>query len=310
MMEIYKSVGSELKLLNDIIPGCWVRLDDPNPAEINDLHQKTGIPHDFLTAPLDTDELARTEREDSFTLILLRIPCFRGKEDPVPYNTIPLGIVFDNEIVVTICSVETELVREMTVGSLRNFSTAKRNRFVLRIFLRAATRYLQYLRVINKAVEAAEDRLTEAQRNEEVLQLLKFEKSLTYFMTALRGNDLLMARLQRSQMFQEYPEDEDLLEDAVIEMRQAIAMNEVALGILGHLTEAFSSIISNNLNVVVKFLTGITIILTFPTMIASFYGMNVKLPFEDSQFAFILVSAISVGLILAGLYVFSRKDWL
>jgi magnesium transporter len=299
-----------MKSLDDVIAGCWVNLFDPSPSEINDLVQKFGIPHDFLTAPLDADEIPRTEKEDSFSFVLIRIPFFKGKDDPVPYSTIPLGIVFNDDLLVTVCSVETELLREMTMSTARNVSTAKRHRFILRLFLRVANRYLQYLRVINKAVEQLEDRLVNSQRNEEVLQLLKYEKSLTYFMTALKGNEILMSRLQRSRIFEEYPEDEELLDDVVIEMRQAIEMTEIASGILSQMMDAFASIISNNLNVVMKFLAGITIILTFPTMLASFYGMNVRLPFADSMFAFPLTVGLSLAMVVTALLIFRRKNWL
>lgn len=310
MVQIFKSIGSELKSLDDVIAGCWVNLADPSPSEINDLVQKFGIPHDFLTAPLDSDEIPRTEKEDSFTFILLRIPFYRGKDDPVPYSTVPLGIVFNEDLLVTVCAVEAELLRELTTATARTVSTAKRHRFILRLFLRVANRYLQYLRVINKAVEQLEDRLVNSQRNEEVLQLLKYEKSLTYFMTALKGNDILMSRLQRSHIFEEFPEDEELLEDVVIEVRQAIEMTDIASGILTQMMGAFASIISNNLNVVMKFLAGITIILTFPTMVASFYGMNVPLPFAGSAFAFPLTVGVALALIVATLLVFRRKNWL
>ena len=299
-----------MKSLDDVIAGCWINLFDPSPNEINDLAQKLGIPHDFLTAPLDTDEIPRTEKDDSFTFVLIRIPFFRGKDDPVPYSTIPLGIVFNDDLLVTVCSVETELLREMTMATARNVSTSKRHRFILRLFLRVANRYLQYLRVINKAVEQLEDRLVNSQRNEEVLQLLKYEKSLTYFMTALKGNDILMSRLQRARVFEEYPEDEELLDDVVIEMRQAIEMTEIASGILSQMMDAFASIISNNLNVVMKFLAGITIIMTFPTMLASFYGMNVTLPFAGSVFAFPITVGISLAMVVTALLVFRRKNWL
>jgi len=310
VVQIYKSIGSELKPLDDVIAGCWVNLFDPSPSEINDLVQKFGIPYDFLTAPLDLDEIPRTEKEDSFSFILIRIPYFRGKEEAVPYSTVPLGIILNEDILVTVCAIETELIREMTMPTARSVSTSKRHRFILRLFLRVANRYLQYLRVINKAVEQLEDRLVDSQRNEEVLQLLKYEKSLTYFMTALKGNEILMSRLQRSRMFEEYPEDEELLDDVVIEMRQAIEMTEIASGILSQMMDAFASIISNNLNVVMKFLAGMTIILTFPTMVASFYGMNVTLPFEDSPYAFPLTVLLSAVMAVVSLIVFRRKNWL
>jgi magnesium transporter len=310
VVQIFKSVGSELLHLDEIVSGCWIHLCDPSPAELSRVHEQLGVPEDFLAAPLDMDERARTERDDPFLLIILRIPFYRGKEDPVPYSTIPLGIVLSEKAVVTVCAVETEMMRELTLGTLRNFSTGKRNRFLLRIFLKTASRYLQYIRVMNKAVEHVEDQLQTAQRNEELFELLQFQKSVTYFMAALRANESVMARLQRSQMFQEYPEDEELLEDVLTEMRQAIEMTDITGNILTQMMGAFASIISNNLNVVMKFLAAVTIILTLPTMVASFYGMNVPLPLAEHPLAFAAVAGLALAMILATVFIFRRKSLL
>lgn len=309
VVQIFKSVESELKRLDDLEDGCWVLTTNPTANELADLHQRLGIPEDFLAAPLDMDESARTEKEDGFTLIIIRVPYFRGKDASIPYTTVPLGVIVGDNILITVCAVETEILREMALPGVRNLSTVKRHRFILRLMLKTANRYLLYLRVMNKAIEALEDRLQDSQKNEEVLELTKFEKSLIYFMTGLRTNELLMERLQRSRMFHMYEEDEDLLEDVLTEMRQAIEMTSITSGILGNMMDAFASIISNNLNVVMKFMTAVTIVISLPNLVAQIYGMNVKLPLGESPYGMAVPLGLSVVLVLGAIFIFSRKKW-
>jgi len=180
---------------------------------------------------------------------------------------------------------------------------------VLQILLNTAQRYLHHLNAIDKGIDQLEDRLQRTPRNREVLELLKYQKSLVYFTTALRSNELMMERLQRSQLFKMYPDDEDLLDDVLIEIRQAIEMTSISSDILTQAVDAFGSIISNNLNVVVKLLTAMTIILTVPMLVASIYGMNVDLPFQDMQHAFWIVMGIGLGVVGIAVYIFWKRDW-
>jgi magnesium transporter len=181
---------------------------------------------------------------------------------------------------------------------------------VLRLLLRAATRYLSHLRQITKAVDALEDQLQLSTRNKEVLALLKYQKSLTLFTTALKSHELLMKRLQQSQMFREYEEDEDLLEDVLTETQQAIEVTNISSNILSSMMDAFASIISNNLNSVMKFLASITIIVSLPTLIASFYGMNVKLPMDSHNLAFIVIVFLAIAVMALVGFIFWKLDWL
>ncbi len=312
MITIYKSSESNgLLTITEPTKGCWINVVDPSPAEIARL-ENLGVPRDYITYPLDLDERARTERENSDLLIVLRIPWFQGSAADVPFCTIPLGIVLTEQYFLTICKHENEIIQEFASGRGRGFSTAKRNRFILRLLLSSSTRYMNYLHEINKTVDVLEDQLQASTRNKEVLELLKYQKSLTYFATALKSNELVLQRLYRTQLFRQYPEDEDLLEDAITETQQAIDMTNIASNILSSMMDAFASIISNNLNGVMKFLASVTIILTLPNVIASFFGMNVDLPWgldtHMLSFAFILVLAAAVS--LGALYIFSKKDWL
>jgi len=192
---------------------------------------------------------------------------------------------------------------------VKNLSTTKRNRFVLYLLLGTAHAYLSDLREINKAVDTLEDGLQHAQRNEQLMALLKVQKSLVYFTTALKSNELVLQRLQRSRLFEMYPEDEDLLEDALTETQQAIEMTNISSSILSQMMDAFASIISNNLNVVMKFLASITILLSIPTIVTGLYGMNVSLPGQDAGYAFLMVLGIAFGVSLIIALIFWRKDW-
>lgn len=308
MLSVFKNDDVRLNLQEEPTSGCWINVIDPTPEEIARL-QELGIPQDYILYPLDLDERARTERENGSLLIVLRIPFYQGEMEDVPYITIPLGIILTDRFLVTICRKDNDILREFVSGRIRSLSTAKRNRFVLRLLLTTASKYLSYLREITKQVDALEDQLQLSTRNKEVLGLLKYQKSLTYFTTALKSNELMMERLQRMQLFRTYPEDEDLLEDVLTENQQAIEMTNITGNILSSMMDAFASIISNNLNSIMKFLASITIIMSLPTMIASFYGMNVRLPFEAHPAAFLMVLMVAVGIAALAAFIFWKKDW-
>jgi magnesium transporter len=309
MITIYKKSENGLAVQPEFISGSWINVINPTPEEIARIHA-LGVPQDYITYPLDLDERARTERENGELLIVLRIPYFQGKDADVPYITIPLGIILTDQYIITVCKLENEIITEFTNGRAKDATTSKRLRFVLRILLSTANKYLNYLREITKAVDILEDQLQQSTRNKEVLDLLKYQKSLTYFTTALKSNELMMERLQRSQLLRTYPEDEDLLEDVLTENQQAIEMTNITSNILSSMMDAFASIISNNLNTVMKFLASITIVLSLPTLVASLFGMNVHLPLELHPNAFLYIIMISILISLVVVYIFWRRDWL
>jgi magnesium transporter len=224
---------------------------------------------------------------------------------------VPLGIILAKNYLITVCKVESDILRELSASQIKTLSPAKQERFVLYTFLRTAQKYLSDLREINKTVDVLEDELQLSTRNKELMDLLKYQKSLTYFTTALKSNELMMERLRRNGMFTNYPEDQDLLEDVLTENQQAIEMTSIASNILSSMMDAFASIISNNLNSVMKLLASITIVLSIPIMVASFYGMNVnELPFADLNHAFLIIFGISVVLTLGVFLLFYKRDWL
>jgi magnesium transporter len=230
----------------------------------------------------------------------------------VPYSTVPLGIIMTSRLIVTVCRLQNDILQELASGRVRGLETSKRNRFVLRLLLITASRYLSYLREINKVVDTVEDRLQLSQRNRELLELLKYQKSLVYFTTALKTNELMMERLQRWQFFRMYSEDEDLLEDVITENQQAIEMVNISTNILSSTMDAFASIISNNLNAVMKFLASATIVVNLPTIVYSFFGMNVDLPFQSpplAPYAFMIIFVISISISIIVILAFIRRDW-
>jgi len=309
MITIYKSVEGGLETMQEVVNGCWINVIDPTTDEIESL-MELGIPQDFITYPLDMDERSRSEREDDGKLlIILRIPFFQGVKMDVPYTTIPMGIVMTDKFLVTVCRWQNDVISEIASGRMRGISTGKRNRFILRVLLHTASKYLAYLREINRIVEALEDQLQLSLQNKEVMELLKYQKSLVYFTTALKSNELMMERLQRSQLFRMYPDDEDLLEDVITENQQAIEMVNISSNILSGMMDAFASIISNNLNVVMKFLASVTIVLNLPALVTGFFGMNVTIPGGDASYAYLVIIAVCVLVSVIVAVIFARRDW-
>ena len=307
MLTVYKTTEQGLEQLDSVANGSWVKVVDPTAEEIQKLAD-WGVDADYINYSLDLDEMPRIERDDEYTFILVRIP-HRQPDNDIPYTTIPLGILIKGNMVVTICRYEKDMFKVLSEGKYRLLKTGKRYRFALYIFLETATRYLTHLREINRITEALEDQLQKSTRNREVLELLKYQKSLTYFATALRSNEVMMERVQRMQIFNYYEDDQELLEDVLTENQQAIQMTSITTEILSGMMDAFASIISNNLNAVMKVLAALTIILNLPAIVASFYGMNVRLPGENHPLAFLTVIGISIALTALATFIFYKRDW-
>ena len=307
MLSIYKNTESGFETLEMIANGAWVNVVDPSPEEIEKL-VNWGMDMDYVNYSLDQDEMPRMERDEDYTFILLRIPIHQPDSD-IPYNTVPLGIMILGNKIITVCRYDSDIFKSLTNGKYKQMKTGKRYRLTLYIFLETAARYLNLLREINRATELVEDRLQKSTQNRELLELLKYQKSLTYFATALRSNEVMMERVQRTQLFNYYEEDQDLLEDVLTENQHAIQMTTITTEILSSMMDAFASIISNNLNVVMKALAALTIVLNLPAIVAAFYGMNVALPGEGQPYAFLTVIGISLGLTAVATYVFYKRNW-
>ena len=309
MITILKTAENKLSTLPQVADGAWVNVVNPSAVEIEETYG-LGIPLDFLTYSLDLDERPRTEKEAGTTLLLLRIPYYQGDVEDIPFTTVPLGIILCYDYIITVCKYEIPFLNNLISKHGQYFSTSKRNRFILQILLAIANEYLDTVRKVNKKVDQIEDQLQKSIQNKEVLELLKFQKSLELLSTALKSNELVFEKMQRNRFFATYPEDADLLEDVITENQQAIEMTNISGNILSQMMDAFASIISNNQNHVIKVLTSVTIILSLPTLIASFYGMNLALPMQGSNLGFVVIGALSVAVMLMAALFFKKMNWL
>lgn len=311
MIRIFKTEDGAMHEKEEMQPGCWIALTNPTASEIIDIADTYQIDPDHLRAPLDEEERSRIEVEDEYTLILVDIPSIEERNGKDWFVTIPLAIITTKDVLITVCLEETPVLTSFMDGRVRDFHTFMKTRFILQILYKNATQFLQYLRIIDKKSEVIERKLHQSQKNEELIELLELEKSLVYFTTSLRSNEVVLEKLLRTEKVKKYPEDTDLLEDVIIENKQAIEMANIYSGILSGTMDAFASVISNNLNIVMKFLATVTIVMSIPTMVASFYGMNVNshgMPFADSPYGFgiVLVLALLLSLIVA--FIFNKKD--
>ena len=267
--------------LDSVQDGCWVNLTYPSEDELNTVAVTLGVEPSFLRAALDEEETSRLDTEDGQTLIIFDVPAVE-KDDAVVYSTLPLGIIVTDKHIITVCLKETSILKDFQDGLVRFAETQKRTSFILYMLLQVAKRFLQYLKQIDKIYNYMERQLYKSQRNKDLIPLLHLAKSLVYFNTSLKANEVTLEKILRGRIITLYEEDHDLLEDVLIEVRQAIEMANIFSSIISGMMDAFSSVISNNLNVIMKVLTSITILLTIPNIFFSFYGMNVaNLPLDQ-----------------------------
>jgi magnesium transporter len=308
---VFKTLPDGLSVVDHIVPGSWVHVVDPDQVETARLREECGIPDSFITASLDVDALARIDHEQAMLLITFLMPHLYS-DDPgeVPYSTTPLGIIMTPDCLFTISKIPPPFLSDLTTRYARQLATAKRHRLVLLLFLAIAQSYVLYLRDLENQTDAIQRKVQISLQNKELLQLLRYQKSLVYFLTSLESNDLLMKRLQRNHLFEMYPDDLELLEDVLTANAQATNMAKISIDILSQMMDAYASMVSNNLNTVMKILAVATIILSIPTVIASVFGMNVRLPGQESGWAF--ASIIGLSLVIAVLVgvMFWKRDWL
>lgn len=300
MLNYFKSENGILKEIETMEKDCWVNLVAPTPEEIEKIIRDTSIEPDFIKSALDEEETSHIDQEDGATLITVDIPYATNSAGAIIYSTMPIGIIVTSDNVITVCLKENSIIRELSSGKQKGISTSFKTRFILQLLYKVSVRYLQYLRHIDKISKDVENQLRKSMKNQELIQLLDLEKSLVYFSTSLKGNEATIMRLSRGKFIKMYEEDEDILDDVLLELKQAIEMSNIYSNILSGTMDAFASIISNNLNIVMKVLAEITIILAIPTIITSFYGMNVVgLPFANSPLGipFVILLTIIIALI-------------
>lgn len=314
MIEYFKSDARLLSPLYEFEPGCWVNLVRPTSEEITHVLATTGVEEDFLRAALDPEESSRVELEEDQTLLIVDIPTLEEsnveQDESKIFGTLPMGIIVLPNTVITVCLQDTTVLRGIAQNKVRDIHTAMRTRFVLQILLRVAGLFLRNLRMIERDFTKIERRLYDSLKNEELIQLLGLSKSLVYFSASLKGNEVTMEKMLRGRILKLYEDDRDLLEDALIEIRQAIEMAGIYSSILAGTMDAYASVVSNNLNIIMKVLTVITIIMTIPNIIFGFYGMNItgnELPFAYWWWVPVVISIC--GCIGAWIYM-KRKDLL
>lgn len=311
MIQIYKSTSNSnptLKSLDNIESGCWINMISPSPEELLIISKKTGVSLDLLKAPLDDEEASRIDFEDNSLLVIVDIPFTEMEDNSLTYDTYPLGIIHTNEVIITICLKNSKILSDFSRGKIKSFFSFKKSRFILQILNRVSTYYLLYLRQIDKKSVMIEKRLHKSMKNRELIQLHSLEKSLVYFSTSLKSNEITLEKMLKLNIIQKYPDDKDVLEDVIIENKQAIEMTEIYSNILASTMDFFASVISNNLNIVMKVLASITILLAIPTIIGGIYGMNVPLPFQNEPSAFYFILFITTAICGIVAFILYKKD--
>lgn len=313
MYQILISQNDKLEIIDNIVPGAWINMLDPTETEIQEICNILNIEIDFIKAALDEEERPRIECENGKTLIVADIPIVEaGERKTFMYSTMPMGIIVCEDNIVTVCLKKSQLVKDFLSNRVKTFYTFKKNRFLLLLLYRAATHYLQYLRQIDKISNNIENDLHRSMKNKELIMLLTLEKSLVFFSTSLKSNEIVLEKLLKipyaNIQVKKYPDDEDLLDDVIVENKQAIEMANIYSNILSGTMDAFASIISNNLNIVMKFLAAITIVMAIPNIVGSFFGMNVGgIPFAQYPYGFVIILGISALLCGVVAFLLSKK---
>jgi len=312
MIHIYVNSVHGLGQVATPVPGSWVNLSNPTYEELQSISQQLSLPLDILTDPLDIDKRARCEADEGYFMIIIRVPVQDPAGSHTMFFTVPLGIIVAHDVIITVCRRESDVLADFIHNKVRNIHVAHHRRFVLQIFLRTALLYLRDLKEININASIVQEKLHRSMVNKHLLGLLALEKSLVYFTTSLRSNELMIERLRKTPFFSLDDSEQDLLENVIVENRQAIEVANIYNNILAGMMGAFASIINNNVNAVLKLLTSITIIVAWPTLIFSMYGMNVHLPFqepENSYLGFTVVMLFTIVSTVALVYIFIKRRW-
>ena len=309
MIQIYKSLSENdgtLKKIASLEPGCWVNIIAPSQEELLLISKKTGVPLEFLRAPLDDEETSRIEIEGDFILIIVDIPFTEMEDNSLTYDTYPLAIIHTKNELITVCLKNSKVLTDFSSNKVRNFYSFKKSRFILN---RVSTYYLLYLRQIDKKSIMIEKRLHKSMKNRELVQLHSLSKSLVYFSTSLKSNEITLEKMLKLDVIQRYEEDKDVLEDVIIENKQAIEMTDIYSNILGSTMDFFASVISNNLNIVMKVLASVTILMSTLTVISGIYGMNFDyLPLLHHPYGFHIIMTLSVILCGVIAFILYKKD--
>ena len=275
MLRMFSTINGQVEQIEKPENGSWLCLSEPTDVELATVSQQTGVDLADLRAPLDDEERSRIDVEDDYTMIIVDIPTVEERGGRDWYETIPLSIIVTEDLIITVCMQDTPVLHPFMEGTIRGFNTFMRSRFILQILYRNASTYLRYLRIIDRESDKLEFKLRHAMQNREIMMLLELSKTLVYFTTSLKSNEIVMEKLTTLARIQQYPDDEDLLDDVIIENKQAIEMANIYSNIMAGTMDAYASVVSNNLNIIMKVLTILTIIMTIPNIVFGFFGMNI-----------------------------------
>lgn len=304
----------ELETIKEIKKGCWIDLVKPTDDDIKFLTNSFEMDTSFISYLLDDEEQPRIDydEDNDIQMIIIDVPIKERKNNAKIISTIPLALlIIKDSYLVTVSLESSDTIKEFRHSKIKSFYSFKKTRFILQLFYHTATSYLKYLRNLNREIEASEVKMLKATSNRDLANLLNIEKSLVYITTSLKSNELVLEKILKGNILPLYEEDNDLLEDAIIENKQCIEMANLYREILSSTTDSYATIISNNLNNMMKFLAGITIVISIPTMLASFMGMNVDLgAIEDLPYAFWILLFISLLLSLIVAYILKKKNML
>jgi magnesium transporter len=309
VIQYYTNINQKTVEIEQPEPGSWINVSPPlKQEEFSELATSLDIPIDFLTDSLDIDERSRYEEEDNVKLIVLKTSAENNSfnESDAYYLTIPVCIILTHNQIVTVNSFENPAMKKF-LSTFQNRNPEKKNMMVMKIFEKVVQNFMQHLKDINNKRNEFEKLLYDAQQNEQLLQLMRIQKSLVYFVTALRSNEMLMMKMDRSNFLGLTEDEKELLNDLIVDNSQALEMANIYTNILSSTMDAFASIIANNQNLVLKRLAVITIVLTFPVLVASIYGMNVPIPYHDSKYAFYLPVGLSLIISLVIGWFFLKK---
>jgi len=308
MIRIFKTFGGYIEIPR-LANGCWINVNQPSTEEIQKLSLEFRLPDDIIKDILDIDERPRIEFDDKWLLVILRIPV-ENSNNGIPFQTVPLGVFITENYTLTLCVQDNDILPIEQLSPFREqYPQITDNiNFILRLFLRSGNTYLKYLKQINQLTGLIEQDLEKSIKNRELNKLLKMEKCLVYFITSIKANEIVLAKLRNSKRVTSEI-NEELLEDAIIENKQALEMAQIYSDIQSGMMDAFASVISNNLNVVMKQLTVISIVLMIPTLISSLFGMNVPNFFEDSKTGFLVICIFSLAMSALGVLWLRNKQW-
>ncbi len=306
-MRTYLSLEAGLSQLEEYTPKCWINIEFPDEDDLHFLTEELGVPSEFLADIADVDERPRTEKEDDWQLTILRIP-LESNIQGLPYMTVPVGVITGKETTITVCYRKSQLIPDFISHIRRkSISITSQADFITRMIYSSAVWFLKYLKLIYLEINRAEKELEESVRNEDLMRIMRLQKSLVYFSTSIRGNEAMLGRLRTATRAGEI--DPDLVEDVSIELRQAYNTINIYTDICNSTMDALGSIISNNVNTIMKRMTSLQIVLTIPTMIASFYGMNVDVYIAEWHYSFIAIMIISVIISAIAFGLFKRIKW-